>query len=269
MKIFKVSILTILFLPFIGFSQTIKELKLDSIFKNHPGTFVLWNSAKNEYHVYNKERANQLLPPHSTSKILFSIISLEDKIVKGENDSMKWDSIAHPREDWWPKSWDINQNIVSALKSSNNWYFMELVWKMKQERIRECFKKYDFAKLPDSIGHHYFYYATLARTTAINQVEFLEKLYTNKFHLSKSTVDMISKGMLNENKKNYRLYSKTGGGNVNGENTPALGWTIGFVVRESSVYYYATNIEGKDYDDIKDLRNEISWKALKILKIIE
>jgi bla regulator protein BlaR1 len=98
------------------------ELKLDSIFEENKGTFVLYDLQYDNYQIYNKDRAKQKYAVHSTSKIFWSIIGLEENLIANDTDIVKWDSIKYPEKEFWGTEFAQDQTIVSALRYSVNWY---------------------------------------------------------------------------------------------------------------------------------------------------
>ena len=68
-------------------------LNFDTIFKENIGAFVLYDYHKDNYKVYNYDNATTEYPVHSTSKIIWSIIGLEEKLIKSQDDIVVWDSI--------------------------------------------------------------------------------------------------------------------------------------------------------------------------------
>ncbi len=79
--------------------------------------------------VYNLERSVNPYLPASTYKILNSLIALESKVIKDENEIIKWDGIKRFYD-----MWNQDQNLRSALKISCVWFYQELArrdWRTK------------------------------------------------------------------------------------------------------------------------------------------
>ncbi|MCW8966372.1 MAG: penicillin-binding transpeptidase domain-containing protein, partial [Candidatus Pacearchaeota archaeon] len=76
--------------------------------------------------------------------------------------------------------------------------------------------------------------------------------------------------LVEENVK-YKISAKTGGTNGIDKDTPekALGWYVGFVEKGDNVFYFACNIDGKNFMDIKETRVDITQSVLKDLKITD
>ena len=74
--------------------------------------------------------------------------------------------------------------------------------------------------------------------------------------------------MIMEENDAYTLSGKTGWSIQNGVNN---GWFVGYVETNNKTYFFATNIEPNhqfDRDAFVSLRKEVTFKALKQMKII-
>ena len=242
------------------------ELELDSIYGENEGTFVLYNLQKDSYQVYNPDRAKEKFSVHSTSKILWSIIGLEENLVENKTDIIKWDSVKYPPQELWPAGFARDQTLVSALRYSVNWYYFELLALMTPEMIEKYLNDLDYQKGFKVERIHYFGLTFTIRKSALDQIEFLKELYTNKFGLQAKTVDIIKKGMTFEQNDDYVLYAKTGTGPI--QNDKSIGWIIGCIDKGSTTYFFAFNMENEDEIEVGKLRNEYSMRILKALKLI-
>lgn len=258
----------LLFTPVIYGQENIEysELKLDSIFKGDIGTFVLYDLQKDNYKMYNPDRAKQKFSVHSTSKILWSIIGLEEKLVANGTDIVKWDSIKYARKAFWPSSWAQDQTIVSAQNYSVNWYYFELLKIMTPEMVEKYLNSMDYQKGFKVKKIHYFGLTFLIEKSSIEQIEFLRNLYTNQFSISKSTINTVKRGLVQEKNENYTLYYKTGLGPT--KNNSNIGWVIGFIEKGDALYYFAMNVENENMRIAGEKRLEITNKILKHLDLI-
>lgn len=243
------------------------ELKLDSIFGENLGTFVLYDLQSDKYQIYNQERANQKFAVHSTSKILWSIIGLEEELIANETDIVKWDSIKYPRREMWPTGFAQDQTIVSALKNSVNWYYLELLGLMTPEMIEKYLNALNYQTGFDVERIHYFGLTFNIRKSAFEQIDFLKGLYQEKLGLKAETYSIIKKGMTFEKTKDYVLYAKTGTGPIKNDN--GLGWLIGYVEKDSNTYFFAFNVENEDEIKVGKLRNNYSMRILRALNLIK
>ncbi len=243
------------------------ELKADAAFNESEGTFVLYNPQENTYQIYNPQRAKEPFSVHSTSKILWSIIGLEEHLIADENEVVTWDSIAYKPVPFWPEQWKQNQTVVTALKYSVNWYYMELMKQMTPEMVEKYLNNLDYKKGFHVEKVHYYGLTFLIEKSAIEQITFLQNFYTNKYKLSESTENIVKKGMLQESGDGYSLYYKTGLGQI--KNGHAIGWVIGFIEKGDELYYFAMNVEDKDMNIAGKKRLEICLPLLRQLHLIE
>ena len=240
-------------------------LKLDSIFGENEGTFVLYDIQSDHYLIYNPDRAKQKFAVHSTSKIFWSIIGLEENLIANETDIVKWDSIKYPRKDFWPTGFAQDQTIVSALRYSVNWYYFELLQLMTPEMIEKYLNSLDYQKGFDVEQIHYFGLTFNIRKSALEQIDFLKVLYENKYGLSQKTLNIVKEGMTFEKGDNYTLYAKTGTGPIQNDNR--LGWLIGYIEKDSKIYFFAFNVENSDEILVGKLRTDYSMRILRALNL--
>jgi len=248
--------------------QNIKyaALDLDSIFKENQGTFVLYKMNTDQYMIYNYSRAATEYAVHSTSKIFWSIIGLEEGLIKNEEELIRWDSIKYPRMGNWPGGWAADQTVFTALKKSVNWYYFELLSLMTPELIEKYLNKLDYKQGFQVEKVHYFGLTYNIKKSALEQIDFLKRIYTNELKISDKTLATIKKGMLYQKTDQYTMYSRTGLGPI--ENGNGIGWFIGFIEKGNEVYYFALNVEDEDEGESAKLRFELSLRVLILLQII-
>jgi bla regulator protein blaR1 len=251
------------------FTQTttaIDTIYLDTIFIEAPGTFVLYDLKNDDYRVYNIEKAKTPYAVHSTSKILWSIIGLEEGLIQNADEITKWDSIKYPKMEGWPEGWAKDQNIVSALNGSVNWYYQELLGNMTPEMIEQYLNKLDYQPGFKVEKVHYFGLTFNIKKSAFEQIDFLKHLYFNDFGISDTTVKTVKKGLLVQQNSHYTLYAKTGLGPIDDNN--AIGWYIGIIEKGNDLYFFACNVITADELKAARLRIDYSLKALKALGLI-
>nr|WP_319570134.1 penicillin-binding transpeptidase domain-containing protein [uncultured Draconibacterium sp.] len=246
-------------------SDVYTKLSLDSIFQENPGTFVLYDLQNNSYKLYNQERAKQKFAVHSTSKILWSIVGLEENLISNETDIVKWDSVIYPPKPGWPDVFNQDQTIVSALKFSVNWYYFELLKLMTPEMIEKYLNALDYQKGYHVEKVHYFELTFTLKKSAFEQIDFLKSLYFNEFNLSAKTLDIVKKGMLYSSQSGCTVYTKTGTGPIANDN--GIGWLIGWIEKGEKIYFFALNVEDKDEIKAGKLRYDYGFRVLQALNL--
>ena len=241
-------------------------LNFDTIFDDNRGAFVLYDLHKDNYKVYNYGNAKTEFPVHSTSKIIWSIIGLEEKLIKSQDDIVVWDSIKYPRQNLFDKSWAKNQTIVTALNQSVNWYYFDLLSLMTPEMVEKYLNNLDYKKGYKVEKVHYFGLTANIKKSALDQIDFLKRLYSNNIGISEKTLEIIKKGLIHQKTDDYIIYSKGGLGPVDSQKQ--IGWYIGFVEKGKDVYFFALYVENKDQALAGKLRIDYSMRILKSLGII-
>jgi len=241
-------------------------LHCDSIFEENRGAFVLYDFHKDNYKVYNYDNAKTEYPVHSTSKIIWSIIGLEEKLVKSQDDIVVWDSIKYPRQNLFDKSWSKNQTIVTALNQSVNWYYFDLLSLMTPEMVGKYLNNLAYKKEFKAERVDYFWLSSNIKKSTFAQIDFLKRLYSNEIKISEKTLEIIKKGLIRQRTDDYIMYSKGGLGPIDSQNQ--IGWYIGFVEKGKDVYFFALYVVNKDQALAGKLRIDYSMRIMKSLGII-
>ncbi len=227
------------------------------------GSFVMYDLNKNEYFYHNKQRCEKQFIPASTFKIFNSLAALEAGIIKDEYEVFKWDG-----EKRWVESWNKDQDMKTAFKNSTVWYYQELARRIGYERMKKFIEQEHYGNENISGGIDRFWLDGDLRISQIGQINFLKRFYNYDLDFSKRSIDIVKSIMLAEETASYKLYAKTGWGDIENIN---YGWYVGFIEKGNNVYFFATNIEKKDPagDNFAKSRIEITKDILKELKIIE
>ena len=77
-------------------SENITQTDLSSYFKNYEGSFVLFNSNRDSWTVYDMEHATHRISPDSTYKIYDALWGLEENIITPQNSLLIWDGKDYP-----------------------------------------------------------------------------------------------------------------------------------------------------------------------------
>ena len=275
--------LIISLLPILIFSCQNKESKEDMKFKSPTevvapefqtildssdleGAILLYDKKKNIYYAnsFSESRVQHL--PASTFKIPNSIIGLELNILENEKTIFKWDGA----ERYLPV-WEQDLSLRDAFQTSCVPCYQELARKIGVEEMKKYVEKLKFGQMDigeESIDN--FWLMGSSKISPFEQVDFLKRLKEKQLPISKSTNETIEIILEIESTDSYTLSGKTGM-SVYGEKD--VGWFVGFVEKESNVYYFATKISPKSKamarDDFNPLRQEVSIKALSKMNIIE
>ncbi len=223
------------------------------------GTFVLLDSGAGQLQCYNCERAHRRYLPASTFKIANALIALETSVADGPDFALTWNREIAPRRDWWPAAWAKDQTLASAFSGSVVWYYQELARRIGEGRMQHSVRAFRYGNEDISGGIDRFWLTGGLRISAVEQVDFLRRLYRNRLGASTRTTDIVKDILVMEQKPHYRLSGKTGWAGF-GDPQPGLGWLVGYVERDDLVAFFAMNI------DIK--RNADAAARLAIVKAV-
>jgi len=217
------------------------------------GVFVLHRLGSNEYRTNDPAAAQKRYLPASTFKIFNSLVALETGVIADEHEVFPWDGEARRVE-----SWNRDHDLASAFRYSAVWYYQEIARRVGAEQMqywidRAGYGNQDIGGQPDL-----FWLKGNLRISPYEQVQLLERLYTNDLPFSQRSMDIVKSIMKIEETDGWRLSGKTGWGTADGED---VGWFVGFLERDDEVWLFANKITINRDEDAR-LRIEIARQIL-------
>ena len=224
------------------------------------GTMVISSLHSGQVFMHNDLRANHRVSPASTFKILNTLISLEEKVISGKADVFKWDGHVYANADW-----NHDQTLESAFKVSCVWCYQELARRVGAEKYPAYLSKSGYGELRQPFDGTNFWLDGSLAISAVEQVEFLKKVYLRKLPFSASSYETLGQIMLEEQTPAYTLRTKTG---YTGKLHSKIGWYVGYVETAGEVWFFAMNMDVRDENDLP-LRKKLTREALKVKLGIE
>jgi beta-lactamase class D len=226
------------------------------------GSFVLYDLKDNTWILSNQNQFKKEFTPASTFKICNSLIGLETGVISDENFVIKWDGIVRSRPEW-----NKDHDMKTAYKNSTVWYYQELARRVGRERMKHWLDRVGYGNADTSGGIDKFWLAGGLRITPEQQIIFLKRLFTGELPFSKRTLDIVRRIMIAKDTANYTIRAKTGWGNQEGVD---IGWYVGYVQKQSGVYFFATCVQRPESDnpDFLKARIDITNAILKELAIL-
>lgn len=213
----------------------------DTIFQEYDGSFVLYDTKANEYHIYNEENSQTRISPYSTFKIYSGLFALEEGIISPSNSTISWDGTINTFSEW-----NTDHNLSSALSNSVNWYFHNLNQQLGLTRMQEYLDTIQYGNCNISSGIHNFWLDSSLKISPIEQVDLLRSLYTNEFNFNQENINTIKEALIISEDSNHIFAGKTGTGiskSILFNNEEYNGWFIGCLEVPGNTYYFATNIQ--------------------------
>ena len=246
----------IFFLILLSINLFAWDKEVEEVFKKYKveGTIVIESLNKKKIHIYNDKRASELFSPASTFKIPHSLIALNEGIVKKDS-VIVWDKKIREYE-----SWNKDQILLTAFKSSCVWCYQEFASKIGVEKYKKYLKELNYGnkKIGDDVTR--FWLDESLEITTFEQIKFLKRFYTNNLPFKIEDINLLKEIMIDEKNENYTIRAKTGW-------EGKYGWYVGYVETKDDVWFFSTNIDTKSKDDLPK-RKAITLEALKIKGII-
>lgn len=238
--------------------------------------FMLRDNNHEAIHYYNKERCTQRFVPASTFKIFNSLVALETAVAPDERLVIKYDSTkAINSEPEWQKDMDMRE----AMKVSCVWYYQEIARRIGPARMQHYIDTVKYGNMNISGAIDMFWLNDTLKISADEQAGFVKRLYFAELPFSERSQRIVKNIMLREETPNYKLYYKTGTGQLNGK---YIYWVTGFVERIEHVkepkgsmnktdirqypYFFSQNFEMPESDTSRnwaDTRMAITKEILK------
>ncbi len=264
-------ILTILILLFNFFTFSVNaKVDFEKPFKdcNLEGSITIYDYNKKEWIVSNKNDSYKETLPASTFKIINFLIALESKVIKDENDVIKWvgkvdESIYGHRPEIYH-----DMTIKEAFEVSSGWVFIELAKKIGKKNYLHYLKESYYGNMNLSAKGDDFWNLGRFGISPHNQVTFLVDFYEYKLPFSKRNIDIVKKVMINTKNDDFILRAKTGWTRPELDD---IGWWVGYVEKKDNLYFFSTRLIKKRSTINKnfgDCRKSITTKILKDMKIL-
>lgn len=245
-------------------SHKISAVDLSAYFNGYQGSFVLYDLKGDTWKVYDREQAAFRTSPNSTYKIYDALFGLEEGVITPHDSFMEWDGTDYPFE-----AWNQNQDLLSAMGASVNWYFEEIDQRLGSSSIQGYIRKIGYGNENVSADPSPYWMQGALKISPIEQVELLTDLYNNRFGFAPENINAVKKSIClfsseNSSPGSKNLYGKTGTGRVDGQDVN--GWFVGYVETADNTYFFATNIQ-KDSDAAGSRAAELSLAVLSDLGI--
>ncbi|WPL16826.1 Beta-lactamase OXA-2 precursor [Thiorhodovibrio winogradskyi] len=224
------------------------------------GTIVISSLDGKQRYIHDEARAQQRFPCASTFKILNTLIALEEKVVSGKDDRLEWDGQVHDFPDW-----NQDQTLESAFKVSCVWCYQDFARAIGAETYRRYLAASAFGELHEPFDETTFWLDGSLQISAVEQVRFLQKMYRRELPFSPHAYATLREIMLVEERPGYRLWAKTGWAM---RADPPIGWYVGYVETPNNVWFFATNIDIRDQEDLS-LRQKLTREALYAKGVIQ
>jgi beta-lactamase class D len=262
MKMFKAAVLVLFSFMLVlsgttvsGTEQKTKELEIHELFNGKEGTMVLKNLKTDKTYVYNQKRSTKRLTPESTFKVANALIGLQTNAVRDEYEVKRWDGVVREYE-----TWNRDHSLASAMRESAIWFYQDMARDIGETRMQEYINRMEYGTEDISGGIDLFWLDSSLKISAVEQVDFIERLVHEKLPFGENYQKTVKRMMIQDDEDTYTLHGKTG----TRLSDLGLGWYIGFVETKKDTWAFAVNINGSGTE-----AKEIAIKTLSQQNIIK
>jgi beta-lactamase class D len=232
------------------YAQTEAKIEQEVDFQQHfqsldvNGSIIIYDLNQNTFYQHNRERNNTAFLPASTYKIPNSLIALETGVIRSDVDVLTWDGIERDLPQW-----NQDLNLRQAFKYSAVWFYQVLARRIGHQRMRDFVSKIEYGN--QNIGAKEdidkFWLEGKLRITPRQQIDFLRRLQQNDLPFAQKNIDIVKDIAIAEQTPSYILRAKTGWATAT---TPQVGWYVGYLEQNDNVYFFATNLEIAESEDL-------------------
>ncbi|QQX80895.1 class D beta-lactamase [Shewanella sp. KX20019] len=233
----------------------------DSIFSAEDvnGVLVLFNAEKQQLLTNDLLRGQTGFIPASTFKIANGLIALELTVVNDAEDQYLWDKQQHSF-----KAWNQDHTFASAFKFSVVPIFQRIAADIGKQRMANMLVSLGYGNATMGGELDSFWLEGGLRISAMEQIQFLQRLHAETLPLSLRSQQIMQQVMLTESAEDYAIYAKTGFGN---KGEAYIGWWVGWVEKDGSTVFFALNLDLANIQQAH-LRQKIVKQILQVEQVI-
>ncbi len=234
------------------FARHFDELEIE-------GSIAIYDLEHDVLHQYGGDRNTTPFLPASTFKILNSLIALETGAIADDRSVLTWDGVERDIP-----AWNRDLNLRSAFQASAVWFYQVLARRIGYERMDRWVRNVGYGN--QTIGNaediDTFWLTGELRITPLQQIGFLQRLYGNDLPFADNTIATVKDIAIVEHTPEYTIRAKTGWAAATN-----IGWYVGYVEQNGSVYFFATNIDIETEADL-EARKDVTRRCLETLGLL-
>lgn len=232
------------------------------------GSTTIYDYKKQKWIYSDSLDAQKLSLPASTFKIINLLIALETKVIKDENEVVKWVGKTDTTLYGYRPEIYKDLTVREAFEVSAGWVFIELAKKIGKKNYTKYLKACRYGNVDLSEKGTDFWNFGRFGISPQNQVAFLKAIYEEKLPFSKRNYEILKKVMVTEKSNDYTIRAKTGWTRDGGIDS---GWWVGYVESRENTYFFVTRISKKRSEsnpNFGQCRKTITKTILKQINVI-
>ena len=203
------------------------------------GTLLLCQADVGPCAVHNAQRARQRFSPASTFKIVNALVGLEQKAVRDEHESMRWDGSKQR-----VAAWERDHDLASAMRVSAVWFYQALARRIGRAPMQQALDQLNYGNQRMGAREDGFWLDGSLTISAEEQLELLRGLHDGTLPFSERSQRIVRATLLRASSEGFAVYAKTGW-----NDTYKIGWFVGWVQRGDVAHYFVLNIDVNSNQD--------------------
>jgi beta-lactamase class D len=203
--------------------------------------------------VYDAARAHKRYSPASTFKIPHALFAMDAGVVRDEFQVFRWDGIRRSVE-----AWNRDQDLHSSMRHSVVWVYQQIAKEIGDGRARNYLDRTRYGNADPSGGMDGYWLDGKLAISAVEQTQFLERLYRNALPFRAEHQRLVKDMMIVEAGRDWKLRAKTG---WDGQ----VGWWVGWVETATGPVFFALNIDTPNRLDDLPKREGVTRAILRAI----
>lgn len=219
------------------------------------GTILVADERTGEQWAWDPLRATERFCPASTFKVPHALFALDAGVLRDEFEVIPWDGTGRA-----VPGWNADQTLRSSMRHSTVWVYQRFARALGAERERAYLEKLGYGNRAVGDDVEAFWLDGSLRVSALEQVEFLRRLYRNELPFAVEHQRLVKDVMVNEAGRDWILRAKTGWqARADGH----IGWWVGWVETPTGAVFFALNIDMPNKGADAPKREEIGRTVLR------
>jgi beta-lactamase class D len=207
------------------------------------GTMAILHTRQNRLMLVNRPRAAIAVAPGASFEIVNLLAALDSGAIENERTTFIWDRTRREREEW-----NRDLSLAEAFRASALWVDELIAARIGAARLREYVARLDYGNREVDEDLARLWRGTRLRISALEQLDFLTRLYRGALPVSKRAEAIVKEVMIAEQTGDATIRAKTA---LPLKGAPNVGWSAGWVERGDFVFIFALNMDappGRPHD---------------------
>ncbi len=208
------------------------------------GCFLLYNMKTQTFEkVIGESSCRERFVACSTFKVPLAVMAFDAKVLKDENQVLKWDGIKNDRE-----ALNHDHDAKTWMRDSVVWFSQRLTPKLGKKKLQKYLHAFKYGNEDMSAGITNAWLVSpgsqspALKISPYEQVEFMKNLWTDNLPATKRAQNLTREITFLETSPNgFKLNGKTGSNYYDKEKKLSLGWFVSHIQNGEKEYIAVTN----------------------------